>query len=398
MKVSIISHTYLATINREKIRALSALKDLDIQLIIPRFWKEREMKRAFRVEEQSEEPYRLDALGILYLYQGSYFFSSFQLQKALCEFKPEIIHIEIEPWTPGAFQIACLNKRLKRKLLFFTWENIDRKYLFPLSAFNRFVLSNANAAIAGNMEGKEILKKRGFHKPTFVLPQLGVNPEDFSRRQEEAKCLKTRLGLDGFTIGYVGRLVEAKGLLTLMRAFAELDDSFQLFILGSGPLEGELIKETEKTLLPSVRCAGLRLHSLREKFQDKERVRIVRTVSHHEVPKYLNCMDVFVLPSQTTPQWKEQFGHVLIEAMACEVPVIGSDSGEIPNVMGDAGLVFKESNADELKHQIQKLAANEALRFSLAQKGRQRVLSMYTHERIAEETLNLYRTILQQSA
>ena len=373
MKVSIISHTYLATINREKIRALSALKDLDIQLIIPRFWKEREMKRAFRLEEQSEEPYRLDALGILYLRQGSYFFSPFQLQKALREFAPEIIHLEIEPWAPAAFQIARLNKRLKRKLLFFTWENIDRKYPFPLSSFNRFVLSNANAAIAGNMEGREILQKRGFHRPTFVLPQLGVNPEDFSRRQE-AKCLKTQLGLDGFTIGYVGRLVEAKGLLTLMRAFAELDDSFQLLLLGSGPLEGELIKEAEK-------------------FQYKERVRIVRTVSHQEVPKYLNCMDVLVLPSQTTPQWKEQFGHVLIEAMACEVPVIGSDSGEIPNVIGDAGLVFKESDADELKHQIQDLAANEVLRFSLSQKGRQRVLSMYTHERIAEETLNIYRTI-----
>jgi glycosyltransferase involved in cell wall biosynthesis len=106
-------------------------------------------------------------------------------------------------------------------------------------------------------------------------------------------------------------------------------------------------------------------------------------------------MDVLVLPSQTTPQWKEQFGHVLIEAMACEAPVIGSDSGEIPNVIGDAGLVFKESNADELKHQIQKLAANEALKLSLSQKGRQRALSMYTHERIAEEIFKIYRTILQ---
>jgi glycosyltransferase involved in cell wall biosynthesis len=333
------------------------------------------MKRAFHIEEQSEAPYRLDALGILYIRQGYYFFSPFQLKKALCEFDPEVIHVEIEPWTPAAFQIARLNKRLKRKLLFFTWENIDKKYPFPLSAFNRFVLSNANAAIAGNVEGKENLQKRGFHKPIFVLPQLGVNPEDFSRRQE-AKCLKTRLGVEGFTIGYVGRLIEAKGLLTLMRAFAELDESFQLLLLGSGPLEGELLKETEK-------------------FQNKERVKIVRTVSHQEVPKYLNCMDVLVLPSQTTPQWKEQFGHVLIEAMACEVPVIGSDSGEIPYVIGDAGLVFKEGNADELKHLIQVLAANETLRLSLAKKGRQCVLSMYTHERIAEETLNVYRTILQ---
>ena len=59
-------------------------------------------------------------------------------------------------------------------------------------------------------------------------------------------------------------------------------------------------------------------------------------------------MDVSVLPSLTRPNWKEQFGRTLAEAMSCETPVIGSDSGEIPHVIGDAGLIFKEGDAQAL--------------------------------------------------
>ena len=66
----------------------------------------------------------------------------------------------------------------------------------------------------------------------------------------------------------------------------------------------------------------------------------------NDVPRHLRALDALVLPSESTPLWKEQFGHVLIEAMACGVPVVGSDSGAIPEVIGEAGLLFPGGGRD----------------------------------------------------
>jgi glycosyltransferase involved in cell wall biosynthesis len=110
----------------------------------------------------------------------------------------------------------------------------------------------------------------------------------------------------------------------------------------------------------------------------------------------MNIFDVLVLPARTTPHWKEQFGHVLIEAMACETPIIGSDSGEIPNVIGDAGLTFPEGDAEALVGAIRRLMRDEDLRRDLARRGRERVLQHYTHECIAQETYRIYCELLGQ--
>ena len=74
------------------------------------------------------------------------------------------------------------------------------------------------------------------------------------------------------------------------------------------------------------------------------RVHVLTGVAHDDVPAFLNAMDVLCAPSQTTARWREQFGRMLIEAMACGVPVIASRSGEIPYVVGDAGLVVDEAD------------------------------------------------------
>ncbi len=97
-----------------------------------------------------------------------------------------------------------------------------------------------------------------------------------------------------------------------------------------------------------------------------------------------------VLPSLTRPNWKEQFGRVLCEAMACETPVIGSNSGEIPYVIDDAGLVFQEGNSQELAACVRRLLDDPQLYATLATKGRQRVLENYTQEQIAKQTYEVY--------
>ncbi|MBZ0309860.1 MAG: glycosyltransferase family 4 protein, partial [Anaerolineae bacterium] len=114
-----------------------------------------------------------------------------------------------------------------------------------------------------------------------------------------------------------------------------------------------------------------------------------------EMPAYFQNLDVLVIPSRTMPNWKEQFGRVIIEAMASQVAVVGSDSGAIPDVVGDAGLIFREGNVDDLAHQLQKLLINAELRCQLAEKGRQRVLENFTQEQIAAQTVAVYQEMLQ---
>jgi glycosyltransferase involved in cell wall biosynthesis len=112
------------------------------------------------------------------------------------------------------------------------------------------------------------------------------------------------------------------------------------------------------------------------------------------MPAYLNGLDVLVLPSRTQSNWKEQFGRVLVEAMACGVPVIGSTCGEIPNVIGDAGLIFAEGDADALRACLLRLQRDPVLRRDLAQRGRARALARYTHKHIAAETVAVYRRMM----
>ena len=92
-----------------------------------------------------------------------------------------------------------------------------------------------------------------------------------------------------------------------------------------------------------------------------------------------------MIPTRTTKKIREQFGRVIVEAMACQIPVIGSTCGAIPEVIADAGLIFEENDANALAKQLRKLIADENLQKSLAIAGRKRVEENYTWERVAEK-------------
>jgi len=191
----------------------------------------------------------------------------------------------------------------------------------------------------------------------------------------ESTELRSKLQLEFFTIGYLGRFVKEKGIMDLIQAVYRINNNFNLLLIGSGKLRHK------------IKAEGRRLGLL-------EKIKIVDSVSSSQVPSYLNCMDCLVLPSLTTRKWKEQFGRVLTEAMSCEVPVIGSDSGEIPNVIGDSGLIFKEGDIDDLSSKIKLLINSANLGKELAKKSRQRVLDHFTQEKAARETYKIYQKMM----
>jgi glycosyltransferase involved in cell wall biosynthesis len=124
-----------------------------------------------------------------------------------------------------------------------------------------------------------------------------------------------------------------------------------------------------------------------------DRVRFDARLDSHLMPAFYQELDAFVLPSRTLPTWKEQFGRVLIEAMSCAVAVVGSTSGEIPKVMGEAGLLFAEGDVDALAGHLQRLSADPALCAKLGQAGRARVLANYTMQHIAAQTVDVYHAL-----
>ena len=212
-----------------------------------------------------------------------------------------------------------------------------------------------------------MLRAKGYAGRVDVIPQFGVDPERFSPGQSP-------LG-PPWVIGYVGRLVEQKGLLTLVEAVARLESDWRLELIGSGPLRFEIESRAHELGVAD-----------RLIFRDQ--------VPSGDIPATLRGLHTLVLPSLTRSFWKEQFGRALVEAMACGIPVIGSDSGEIPRVIDNPGLVTPEGDTEALTAALQRLLTDDSLRADLAERGRARVLQRYTHERIAEQTVKLYRELL----
>jgi glycosyltransferase involved in cell wall biosynthesis len=174
-------------------------------------------------------------------------------------------------------------------------------------------------------------------------------------------------------VGYAGRLVPEKGVDLLLQAAAQTP-GVRVRIVGAGPERRGLA-------------------DLIEKLDLRSRASLEPMLPSTQMPALLAELDALVLPSRTRPNWMEQFGRVLIEAMACGVPVIGSDSGELPNVIGDAGLVFPEADVAALAAHLRRLRDDPALRADLAERGRARVLSRYTQQTIAEQTFAVYRAL-----
>jgi glycosyltransferase involved in cell wall biosynthesis len=259
------------------------------------------------------------------------------------------------------------------KTLFFTWMNFEKTLNFPFTFFERFNLIRSDAAICGNSDARDILRKKGYEKPIHIMPLLGIDAELFRKRSQLE--LAAELGMRGKVIGFIGRFVPEKGVMNLLEAVAVLKGECSLLLIGGGEQEADLRRRAEELGIA-------------------DRVRFVLSIPHAEVPKYINLMDLLVLPSYTVPHWKEQFGQVLVQAMASEVPVLGSTHAEIPQVIGDAGFTFEEKNWDDLQTKLQMLLDDDALRAEYGPRGRARVLTHYTNTRIAEKTWAVYQELL----
>lgn len=391
MKILIVGHTYIVDLNCEKLRSLTHLSpDVEVTVVVPKIWAPGGVQNHL-IKPQPRQEGRFRVVPVSNFSQNNQSLLSFgsDIIPLLREFRPDVIHVEQGAKSIGYAELISLNRLLglKAKNVFFTWWNLPYEVKFPLSILERYNLRHTHGLIAGNQDGADILRDHGYSGPACVLPQLGVDESLFRPMAQPDLAAKQGISPHDFVIGFVGRFVPEKGLLTLLEALGKLqmnppERPWKLLLLGRGPLKEELQAQAAAT--------GIADHII-----------WVESVPHDDVPRYINLMDALVLPSETTYQfktlsaagWKEQFGHVLIEAMACKVPVIGSDSGEIPHVIKTDGLIFPEGDAAALAQKIALLVEQPDQHEALAAKGYHRAMKDYTNQALAKQQLDFYKTL-----
>ena len=388
MKILVASHTYIVDLNCEKLRALSQLESgIEVTVIVPKRWKPGGVQNKIITTQYCDEGrFRIIPVSnFSQNHQGLLTFGA-DLISLLREFRPQIIQVEQGSRGLAYTQMIALNQflGLKAKNIFFTWWNLPYKLKFPVYLIEKYNLNHSHGIISGNQDGAEVLRQRGYNGPIKVMPQLGVDEKLFTPIPQAKLAAKLGIEKSEFVVGFVGRFVQEKGLLTLLKALVTLKDkTWKLLLLGRGPLQSELM-------------------SLAEENKIKDRIILVESVPHDQVCNYINLMSTLVLPSETANEfktltavgWKEQFGHVLIEAMACKVPVIGSNSGEIPYVIGDTGLVFSEGDVQALANCLVQLMNKPELAQNLGKMGYQKAMAKYTNKALAKQQLEFYKELV----
>lgn len=360
---------------QRKVQELARQPGLEMVAVVPPSWQE--PGAPVPLERLHLDGYQLIESPIAFNGHFHLFFFP-ELGRLLDAHQPDLVHIDEEPYNLATFLAVVSAHRRGIPWVFFTWQNLDRRYPPPFSWIERYAYRHAPWAIAGTDAADKVLRAKGYQGKIAVIPQFGIDPDVFSPAPSgrSPDAARPPLPPQPFTIGFVGRLVPQKGVGLLVEACAALKSDFRLIVVGAGPARPELEALSQRLGLAS-------------------RVIFNGPVPSAQMPETLRQFDVLVLPSLSQPNWTEQFGRALMEAMACGVPVIGSTSGEIPAVIGDAGLLFPEGEAPALAAQLEQLASDASLRRNLAIRGRARALERFTYRRIAEETMQVYREIAE---
>ena len=368
-RVLVISHTYLQPTHRGKLRALAA-RGLEVTVAIPQRWREPWFGRPIDVAWERQgglEVFPLPASGMgggrsAELANAKY--GRRALKALLRDRRPDLVQIEEEPNTNAARQVLGAARRFGIPVVLFTHQNVALDQGWWAHWKQRRMLRKLTGLVAGSDLAGTLVRRDASNLPIAVIPQLGaLAPHEPQHVPHE-----------GLAIGYVGRLVPHKGLDILLQALAQQRGAkWRLTIVGDGPE-----REPLEALASELRLAA--------------RVRWTGGLPAEQVANLWPDLDVLVQPSLALPHWREANGQILMEAMANEVAVLGTDSGVIPELIGDAGLVVPAGDPAALGAAFEKLSDN-ATRRALAQAARARALRLYSDEAIADRTLQFWQQV-----
>ncbi|HEY1391632.1 MAG TPA: glycosyltransferase [Ktedonobacterales bacterium] len=366
MRVVIVSKTFVAETAQRQLEWIARQPAIELTLVTPPFWRSDDGRRLPFVP-RFVEGYQVRRAPVVFNGQYHLYFYR-ELGTIIRQQRPDVLHIDEEPYNPVGAQAQRLADALGARTVFVSWQNLYRTYPVPYAWIERYNYRRAAAIIAGNTDAADVLRRKGYTGPTSIFSVHGVDPDIY-------RPLPRASSHDTFVIGYLGRLVLYKGVGLLIEALHGMPDHCRLRLVGSGPDERALRR-------------------MASEYGVAARVDFVPAIVTADVPRLLADMDVLAAPSLTQSNWKEQFGRVLIESMACGVPVVGSDSGEIPHVIGAAGMIVPEGDGEALRAGLMRLMNDAAMRERFSRAGRARVLERFTQEQVARKTVAVYHEAL----
>ncbi|MBD5655946.1 MAG: glycosyltransferase family 4 protein [Candidatus Eremiobacteraeota bacterium] len=266
----------------------------------------------------------------------------------------EAVYVDEDPASLAAWRSAGACRRHGAALVVLAIQNLVKRYPFPFDRISRFVIETASAAVYTSDQADAVIRSRGFTRHGFSFP-FTTDLEPLAPLARAAA--RTRFKMDGPTFAYVGRLVPEKGVDLLLRALADVGGA-RVLLVGDGPERANL-------------------EALAQQIGIAPRVSFTGVLPPADAALALAAADALVLPSRTATNWAEQFGRVLIEAMASGVPVVASDSGAIPEVVGDAGIIVPEGSALALGVALRRVLEPEVAEH-LSVLGLQRARDLYS--------------------
>lgn len=287
-----------------------------------------------------------------------------------------------ESFHPYCLQAVRIRKRTSARLVVRHYENIPfaHENLAYRRRVKRLVFDNADALLPCCEMGRKALELEGAPPEKIHVVPMGVDVSQYSPREKSPKLMHD-IGLtaDDFVVLYAGRLVWEKGVFQLIDAAALLRflPKLKFVVAGGGPEEEKL-----RTQLSRSGASGI--------------VRLIGKLPTSSMPDLLSVADVVVVPSIATRKWQEQFGAILIEAMAVGRPLVASDSGAIPEVVGDAGLLVAQGSFPALAEAILAIYEDPELSARLSEAGTARARKLYANEVVADQIARIYERVLSQ--
>jgi len=327
-------------------------------------------------EEPRENGFRLATLALRNPAYSAEGFVRNAIARVMKKTQPEIIQVWGGAPDRHVSQVVWLKMRLcpRAKVVQYGFNNLPIRWGRRTRLKWKLLFPQMAGAIEANSEGVQVMREAGFRKPLERI-FWGISTDAF--HPVEKAGLRERLGFGAEKlIGYVGRFVAEKGLSDLLAALRRMPSEVHGVLIGAGPMQQELERE----------AAGPELCG---------RVRFFPTMPPEKLAEYMNCFDALALPSRTIPSWKEQYGRVIGEAMACGAVVVGSDSGAIPEVIGEAGLVVHEGDATALAEALSRAVFDAPLRTKLITAGFRRVESELSIQAMSGKLLRFYERLIK---
>jgi glycosyltransferase involved in cell wall biosynthesis len=334
MRLLVVSHPCVTPINQDFFGRLRQAGNWTVDIVLPERWRNEYGDLVARRSHHYQgglHPVPVLARGSvpLHLYRT-------RVRRIVDELNPDLVYLHHEPYALATIQWALA---LRERVPFgcYAAQNLYKIYPQPVRAAERLVHRYARFVLPVSEEADAVLRRRGYVGASEVLP-LPIDTTVFEYQADHSA--------NPPVIGYVGRLSEEKGVDTLLEACARIVDlDYRCVVAGDGP-------------------ARAQLHGLANRLRLDDRVQWVGYIDHRQAGRVYGGVNVIVVPSKTTPSWKEQFGRVVVEALAAGVPVITSDSGELPSLVSrtSGGWTFPEGNVEGLARQLRMVITEPDLR------------------------------------